>query len=69
MSKNSLSAMQIALCVSLALAARAGSAQNAAAEPAAPPAASSNELGDIIVTARRVEERVDRADRQTGGEN
>jgi iron complex outermembrane receptor protein len=45
--------LQLALCVGLALAAGVGSAQDASA-----PAASSNDLGDIIVTARRVEERL-----------
>ena len=53
MFKSPVIALQLALCVSLALAAEVGSAQDASA-----PAASSNELGDIIVTARRVEERL-----------
>ena len=46
--------LRVALCVGLALAARVGSAQ----DTSAPAAGSANELGDIIVTARRVEERL-----------
>ena len=54
MSKTSVHGLQLTLCVSLALGAGAASAQDASA----PAASSSNDLADIIVTARRVEERL-----------
>ena len=53
MLKNSVFGLRLSLCVSMALTAGVGYAQDAA-----PPASSSSDLGDIIVTARRVEERL-----------
>jgi iron complex outermembrane receptor protein len=52
--KTCVYGLRLTLCVSLALSAQMGSAQDASA----PAATSSNDLGDIIVTARRVEERL-----------
>jgi iron complex outermembrane receptor protein len=52
--KTSVFGLRLALSISVALAAQVSSAQDAQA----PAATSSNDLGDIIVTARRVEERL-----------